>query len=68
MKMEIVEIIYNVGKDTYTINIGIFDDEDNMTGMVSQEMTMKDAKKMPNFEIISKVLEAVRKETMARLN
>ena len=68
MKMDIVEITYDVDKDNYTCMIGIFDDKDEMVGMLTQKLTMQDAKKMPNFDVISKVLEAVKKETMRRLN
>jgi hypothetical protein len=68
MKMDIVEITYDVGKDNYTCTIGIFDENDEMVGMLTQKLTMQDAKKMPNFDVISKVLEAVKKETMRRLN
>ena len=68
MKMDIVDITYNVDKDNYTFRIGIFDEKDEMVGMLTQNITMKDAKKMPNFEMISQVLEAVKKETMAKLN
>ena len=68
MKMDIVDITYNVDKDNYTFRIGIFDEKDEMVGMLTQNITMKDAKKMPNFEMVSQVLEAVKKETMAKLN
>jgi hypothetical protein len=66
--MDIVDITYNVDKDNYTFRIGIFYEKDEMVGMLTQNITMKDAKKMPNFEMISQVLEAVKKETMAKLN
>ena len=68
MKMEIVEITYNVDKDNYTFMIGIFDDKDEMVGMITQKLTMKDAEKLPNFDMVSQVLTAVKKETMAKLN
>jgi NADH/NAD ratio-sensing transcriptional regulator Rex len=68
MKMDIVEITYNVDKDNYTFMIGIFDEQDEMVGMLTQNITIQDAKKMPNFEMVSQVLEAVKKDTMAKLN
>jgi NADH/NAD ratio-sensing transcriptional regulator Rex len=68
MKMDIVDITYNVDKDNYTFRIGIFDDKDEMIGMLTQSLTIQDAEKMPNFEMVSQVLEAVKKETMAKLN
>jgi NADH/NAD ratio-sensing transcriptional regulator Rex len=68
MKMDIVDITYNVDKDNYTFRIGIFDEQDEMIGMLTQNISIQDAKKMPNFDMISKVLEAVKKETMAKLN
>jgi hypothetical protein len=68
MKMDIVEITYNVDKDNYTFKIGIFDEQDEMVGMLTQNITIQDAKKMPNFEMVSQVLEAVKKDTMAKLN
>jgi NADH/NAD ratio-sensing transcriptional regulator Rex len=66
--MDIVEITYNVDKDNYTFKIGIFDEQDEMVGMLTQNITIQDAKKMPNFEMVSQVLEAVKKDTMAKLN
>jgi NADH/NAD ratio-sensing transcriptional regulator Rex len=66
--MDIVEITYNVDKDNYTFMIGIFDEQDEMVGMLTQNITIQDAKKMPNFEMVSQVLEAVKKDTMAKLN
>ena len=68
MKMDIVDITYNVDKDNYTFRIGIFDEQDEMVGMLTQNISIHDAKKMPNFDMISKVLEAVKKEKMAKLN
>lgn len=68
MKMDIVDITYNVDKDNYTFRIGIFDDKDEMIGMLTQNITIQDAEKMPNFDTISKVLEAVKQDTMAKLN
>jgi NADH/NAD ratio-sensing transcriptional regulator Rex len=68
MKMDIVDITYNVDKDNYTFRIGIFDDKDEMVGMLTQNITIKEAEKMPNFEMVSQVLEAVKKETIGRLN
>jgi hypothetical protein len=68
MKMEIVDITYNVDKDNFTFMLGIFDENDEMVGMIRQNLSMKDAKKLPNFEVISVVLEAVKKEKMGDLN
>jgi len=68
MKMDIVEITYNVDKDDYTFMIGIFDEKDEMVGMLTQSITLQDAEKMPNFDTISKVLEVVKQDTMAKLN
>lgn len=68
MKMEIVEINYNVDSDDFTIVFGVVNDADEVIMEVSQNLTLKDAKELPNFEFIEKVLQAVKKRTMRGLN
>lgn len=66
--MEIVEINYNVDSDDFTIVFGVVNDADEVIMEVSQNLTLKDAKELPNFEFIEKVLQAVKKRTMRGLN
>lgn len=66
--MEIVEINYNVDSDDFTIVFGVVNDADEVVMEFSQNLTLKDAKELPNFEFIEKVLKAVKQRTMKGLN
>ncbi len=66
--MEIVEVNYNVESDDFTIVFGVLNDEKDIVMGFTQNISLKDAKSLPNFEVIEKVLNAVKKETIRGLN
>jgi hypothetical protein len=68
LKMEIVEVNYNVDSDDFTIVFGVVNDDDEVIMEVSQNISLKDAKELPNYEFIKSILEAVKQDTMKGLN
>jgi hypothetical protein len=66
--MDIVEVNYNVDSDDFTIVFGVFNNENEVIMEVSQNISLKDAKELPNYEFIKGILEAVKQDTMKGLN
>lgn len=63
-----MEVNYNVDSDDFTIVFGVFNNENEVIMEVSQKISLKDAKELPNFEFIEKILKSVKQRTMAGLN
>lgn len=68
MKMELAEINYNLDSDDFTITFEVLNDADEVVMEFSQNLSLKDAKELPNYEFIEKVLREVKKQTMKGLN
>ena len=66
--MELAEINYNVDSDDFTITFEVLNDADEVVMEFSQNLTLKDAKELPNYEFIKSILEAVKQDTMRGLN
>jgi hypothetical protein len=66
--MELAGINYNVDSDDFTIVFEVLNDEDEVVMEFSQNLTLKDAKELPNFEFIKSILEAVKQDTIKGLN
>jgi len=66
--MELAEINYNLDSDDFTITFEVLNDADEVVMEFSQNLSLKDAKELPNYEFIEKVLREVKKQTMKGLN
>jgi hypothetical protein len=66
--MDIVEVNYNVDSDDFTIVFGVFNNENEIIAEVSQKISLKDAKQLPNYDFIKAILEAVKQDTIKGLN
>lgn len=67
--MQLIDIEYVVEDDAFIIYMGVFDDDDNLVSEVSSpHFKIDDLKKMPNFNMIEKVLLEVKKDVLSTLN